>query len=73
MGRPSRLAHDMQLSNDAVAGTYAWLSAQHLSPEVMRRIKVIANHSLRLGMMITISEQQKFKDGLEEELKDDSE
>jgi hypothetical protein len=63
----------MKLANDAVTGTYAWIEQQGLSPVIMQRIKVIANQSLRLGMMMTITKQNTFKKGLEEELKEEDE
>lgn len=68
MAKMSRIQREVSLANDAVKGTYAWLELQGLSPIIMQKVKVIANESLKLGMLITIKEQEKFQNGLEEEL-----
>lgn len=73
MPRINGLTHEMKLASDAVVGTYAWIERQGVSPVIMQRIKVIANQSLRLGMMMTITKQNTFKKGLEEELKEENE
>lgn len=71
MPRSTATTRCAKLSNDAVHGTYAWLERQGVAPDILQKVRVIANESLKLGMMITLLEQEKFRDGLEYELFDD--
>lgn len=68
MAKMNRIQREVSLANDAVHGTYAWLERQGVAPDILQKVKVIANESLKLGMLITIKEQEKFQNGLEEEL-----
>lgn len=68
MPKYSKFEQNALLANDAVKGTYAWLERQGLSAEVLQGVKAIANHSLELGMALAIYQQEKFKEGLEDEL-----
>jgi hypothetical protein len=71
MAKLTAAERNAQLSNDAVKGTYAWLERQGVAPNILQKVRVIANESLKLGMMVTILEQEKFRNGLEYELFDD--
>ena len=71
MAKLTAAERNAQLSNDAVKGTYAWLERQGVAPNILQKVRVIANESLKLGMMVAILEQEKFRNGLEYELFDD--
>lgn len=71
MPQTSKIRREVAKQRDAVNGTYAWLKRQGLPPEVLQKVRVIANNSLILGMLVNIYEQEKFQDGLEFELFDE--
>lgn len=71
MPKTSDFSRNVGLCRDAVNGTYAWIKRQGVSPMILSKIRVIANESLKLGMMMNAYEQDRFKDGLEYELLDE--
>ncbi len=71
MPKTSEFHRSMGLCRDAVNGTYAWIKRQGVPPYILQKIRVIANESLKLGMMVNICEQERFQEGLEYELFDD--
>lgn len=71
MPKTSDFSRNIGLCHDAVNGTYEWIKRQGVSPMILSKIRVIANESLKLGMMMNAYEQDRFKDGLEYELFDE--
>lgn len=71
MPKTSDFHRNLDLSRDAVNGTYAWIKQQGVPPRILQKIRVIANESLKLGMMMNIYEQERFQEGLDYELFDE--
>lgn len=71
MPKTDSISRNVNLSRDAVNGTYAWLKRQGLPEMYLHKIRVIANESVKLGMLINMTEMEKFQNGLEQELFDE--
>lgn len=71
MGRQSAIASECIRLADGISGTYDYIERSGVSADILYRVKVIARQSLQLGMAMHIIETERFKDGLEDELKED--
>ena len=65
------IARELSLTKDAVYGTLEWVS-ERVSPDVFDKVVVIAEQSVRYGIMKAVINAEKFNDGIEEELRDES-
>lgn len=67
------LETEAKLERDGVYGTFAWIQQQPgVTPYVMEKVLAVARHSLKLGILITVLNADKFNDGIEEEIEEET-
>lgn len=64
------LSREMALTRDAVYGTMAWIE-ERVTPDVYEKMLAVCEQSVRFGVMKAITNSERFRDGIEEELVED--
>ena len=63
------LARELKLTEDGIRGTMGWIEPK-VKPDVYEKMLAVCQQSVRFGVMKAITNSERFRDGIEEELDD---
>ena len=63
-----KLALELIKTRDGIIGTLAWIEPR-VKPEVFEKVQVIAEQSVRFGILKNVLEGKAFNEGLDKEVK----